>query len=177
MPCLWACPSCSCFCCIVIEAPCCHVSGLQPSLSLVAENGYWIRASGKGEEAAAGPPPPSSSPTTATSASAATDSLAAGAGPGPGHSPQQQQQQPHLGGWEPAVSHADFSWKKIALPILKQYQVSARPFFHLYCERCTSGQYHIHPAPAPGASACSHPPMLTGVGGCSRVSTGEHGWQ
>ncbi|GFH10595.1 glyco_transf_20 domain-containing protein, partial [Haematococcus lacustris] len=29
------------------------------------------------------------------------------------------------GGWEAAVSHADFSWKKIALPILQQYQCSS----------------------------------------------------
>lgn len=38
------------------------------------------------------------------------------------------------GGWEPQVPHADYGWKKMALPILQQYQVSCARL--LCCCRC-----------------------------------------
>lgn len=80
---------------------------LQPSLALVAENGYWIRASGMA---------PGSGPGSEVTSASVPALGPAGAALGPSALAD-------LGGWEPAVSHADFSWMKIALPILRQYQV------------------------------------------------------
>lgn len=47
--------------------------------------------------------------------------------PGSGSGGQQQpQQHGQQGGWEALLPHADFGWKKTAMPILQQYQVRWR---------------------------------------------------
>ncbi|KAL6765404.1 trehalose-6-phosphate synthase/phosphatase [Haematococcus lacustris] len=74
-----------------------------PHLGLVAENGFWLHPAGPPPPQ---PPAPQLPPSTLQGHSRPSDSTAV------------------PGGWEAAVSHADFSWKKIALPILQQYQES-----------------------------------------------------
>lgn len=74
---------------------------MQPNLGLVAENGFFMRMG---------------SPAGSGQGSAGGSTSAAGSEGGAASSSGAQ--------WEALVPHADFSWKKMALPILQQYAES-----------------------------------------------------